>query len=119
MDQQLREPKFKDRFTMSSGFKYDVSTQTFLPDISELTLYCEGKKVGTCTVDLATYIDKHASFEKVLIMAAEAGHNALAQKALYGDVVQFPGAFMKFRISVQNTEKSTSRNLSPTSSATN
>jgi len=48
---------------MSSGFKFDVATQTYLPDISELTLYCEGKKVGTCTVDLATYIDKRAVHE--------------------------------------------------------
>ena len=67
VDHQLKEPKFKDRFTMSSGFKFDAVTQTYLPDISELTLYCEGKKVGTCTVDLASYIDKKAEQEKAMM----------------------------------------------------
>ena len=105
---------------MSSGFKFDVSTQTFLPDISELTLFCEGQKVGTCTVDLAAYIDQQASFEKVIMAPAETdGHNVLANHALYGDAERFPGAFMKFRISVQSIDKGTSKNLSPTSSATN
>lgn len=42
---------------MKSGFKFDLHTQTFLPDISEVTLYCENKKVGNFIVDLAQYID--------------------------------------------------------------
>ena len=52
VDQNIVEPKFKDRFSMSSGFKFDVATQTFLPDISEITLFCENKKVGSCAIDL-------------------------------------------------------------------
>ena len=41
VDTTMIEPKFRDRFSMSSGFKYDSATQTYLPDISEITLYCE------------------------------------------------------------------------------
>ena len=121
VDTQIREAKFKDRFMMSSGFKFDVSTQTFLPDISELTLFCEGQKVGTCTVDLAGYIDQKPEVEKVIIKPADdaGSHHALGNHALYGDTEKFPGAFMKFRIGVTSTEKSTSKNLSPTSASTN
>ena len=103
---------------MNSGFKYDVSTNTFLPDISELTLFCEGKKVGTCTVDLASYIDKQASVETVYMSEVGSNHNALTQKALYGDHVNFPGSFLKFRINVQSPVK-TASNISPSSSGTN
>ena len=58
VDATTVEPRFKDRFAMNSGFRYDGYTQTFLPDISELTLYCENQKVGTCSIDLASYIDR-------------------------------------------------------------
>jgi len=62
---------------MSSGFKYDTATQTFLPDMSEITLFCENQKVGTCVIDLVQYIDRHAKIEKVVIASSNAAHDAL------------------------------------------
>ena len=52
VDRTITEPKFSDRFNMNSSFKYNTTTQTFLPDISEITLFCENQKVGTCAIDL-------------------------------------------------------------------
>lgn len=63
----MKEPKFKDLFSMKSGFKFDLTTQTFLPDISEITLFCENKKVGTFVIDLAQYIDLPSRVEKAII----------------------------------------------------
>ena len=78
VDNNIIEAVFKDRFSMMSGLRYDTSTQTFLPDISELTLFCENRKVGTCTVDLVQYIDARTpTVEKVVITSEEAAHNAL------------------------------------------
>lgn len=67
VDQTLVEPKFRDKFSMSSGFKYDTYTQTFLPDISEIALFCENQKVGACAIDLVQYIDRQSKLEKVVI----------------------------------------------------
>lgn len=67
VDGQTTEPKFKDRFSMGSNFKFDNSTSTYLPDMSELTLYCEGNKVGTCMLNLVSYIDRKPAVEKVTI----------------------------------------------------
>ena len=70
---------------MTSGFKYDVSTETFLPDISEISLFCEGRKVGSCAIDLVAYIDLEPKVEKVVIASEQATHNALSHKVLIGD----------------------------------
>ena len=100
VDTTTIEPKFRDRFSMSSGFKFDTATQTFLPDISELTLFCENQKVGTCAIDLVQYIDRQAKVEKVVIASENATHNALAHKVLIGNQERYPGAFVTFRIKV-------------------
>ena len=103
---------------MNSGFKYDATTSTYLPDISELTLFCEGQKVGTCTVDLASYIDKKAVSEKAIMSEGDIMH--LTGRHLIGNHTQFPGAFLKFRIIVtQPVKAGAASNLSPTSSSTN
>ena len=70
---------------MNSAFKYDVSTETFLPDISEISLYCENRKVGSCVIDLVQYIDATSKIEKVVIANKHATHNALDHKVLLGD----------------------------------
>lgn len=85
VDGQTTEPKFKDRFSMGSNFKYDNSTGTYLPDMSELTLFCEGKKVGTCMLDLVSYIDRKPVVEKVSIASNEALSNTDNLKVLAGD----------------------------------
>ena len=70
---------------MGSNFKYDNSTGTYLPDMSELTLFCEGKKVGTCMLDLVSYIDRKPVVEKVSIASNEALSNTDNLKVLAGD----------------------------------
>ena len=87
---------------MSSSFKYDSHTQTFLPDISEISLYCENQLVGTCAVDLVSYIDKQCKLEKVFITSSQAMHNAYDHKVLIGDQDRYPGAYVTFKIQVQS-----------------
>ena len=86
---------------MTSGFKFDVSTQTFLPDISEITLFCEGRKVGSCNVDLVAYIDVEPKVEKVYVASENSLHDALTHKVLIGDQNTYPGAFVTFKIKVE------------------
>ena len=85
MDAQVIEPKFRDRFAMSSGFKFDTSTETYLPDISTLTLFCGQDKVGSVSINLTQYIGCKAKLEKVVIASEEAVHDALDHKVLIGD----------------------------------
>ena len=70
---------------MNSSFKYNTATQTFLPDISEITLFCENQKVGTCAIDLVQYIDVTPVVEKVVIASEQAVSNAFNHKVLVGD----------------------------------
>ena len=70
---------------MDSSFKFDGATQTFLPDFSEISLFCEGQKVGSCTINLVQYIDRKPVVEKVVIASEHATHNALDHKVLIGD----------------------------------
>ncbi len=70
---------------MKSGFKFNTATQTFLPDISEVTLYCEKKKVGTCVIDLAQYIDVPSRVEKALMSGSEDPNDPVKHKVLVGD----------------------------------
>ena len=86
---------------MDSGFKFDAATQTFLPDFSEISLYCENQKVGSCVIDLVQYIDQKPKIEKVVIASEEAMHNALDHKVLIGDQNRYPGAFLTFKIKVE------------------
>ena len=102
VDQNQIEPKFRDRFSMGSSFKFDSATQTFLPDISEISLYCENQLVGTCAIDLVSYIDKQAKLEKVFIASEKAAHNAFDMKVLIGDQDRYPGSFITFKIQVSS-----------------
>lgn len=102
VDQTIVEPKFRDKFGMSSSFRFDGHTQTFLPDISEISLFCENQLVGTCAIDLVSYIDKQSKLEKVFIASSQAMHNPYDHKVLIGDHNKYPGAYMTFKISVQS-----------------
>ena len=72
---------------MKSGFRFDASTQTFVPDISQITLFCENQKVGSCEIDLVPYIDKQVKIEKAMIAGTgsfcESEHSQ--KRALIGD----------------------------------
>ena len=100
---------------MSSGFKFDTSTQTFLPDISELTLFCENQKVGACSVDFVHYIDKQPKIEKAVI-AQDALRGNLGKKLLLvGDDARYPGAFITFRIKVETIPEANGQVFTPSS----
>ena len=105
---------------MSSGFKYDVGTDTFLPDISELSLFCGTDKVGTCVIDLVEYIDKKPAVEKIVWynpadMEKQSTMSYANRKLLMGEPngPLFPGAYITFKIQVQNLNNMTT----PTGSA--
>ena len=70
---------------MKSAFKFEVSTQTFHPDISEISLYCENHLVGSCILDLVQYIDAVPKIEKIFIGDKNTILNGLDHKILLGD----------------------------------
>jgi hypothetical protein len=89
---------------MNSGFKFDTATQTYLPDISEVTLFCENKKVGTCIIDLAQYIDEPTKVEKAIMSGSEDPNSPVKHKVLNGDSSQYPGAFFTFKFKVSTAD---------------
>lgn len=89
---------------MVSGLRFDTGTQTFLPDISEITLLCEEKRVGQCAIDFANYIDVTPKIEKAVIGSSRSATDAsLGHKVLIGDSKAYPGAFVTFKIKVEPT----------------
>ena len=95
VDAQTSEAKFKDKFSMISGFKYDNKINQWLADYSTLTLFCEGKIVGTIKVDLISYIGQKSKVEKAVIT----GKNTEG-KGFIGDHDTYPGAYLTFKIKV-------------------
>lgn len=49
--------KFNAKFACDAGLKYVEQSDTWLADINELTLICDDEKVGTCSFDIAPFID--------------------------------------------------------------
>ena len=84
---------------MNSGFKIDQNGR-FLPDINKLELFCAGQLIGACTFDMSEYNGKTPAPEKAKITAEGAAPAQNGQKQLIGDPVANPGAFIEFRVSL-------------------
>ena len=77
--------------------RFDSRIEKWHPEISTITLYCEGKLVGTFEFDLISYIGKPSTKEKLVIGSGSTGSH---EKILVGDESTYPQASVSFQIKV-------------------
>ena len=87
--------KLTARFTHMGDERYQK-------DENKLELYCADKLIGTCHFDLASYVGKTPKPEKAVMVAADSSEGGIVLK---GNVDEYPGAFIEFRATVTNPNK--------------
>ena len=76
-----------------------------MPDFNTLTLFCDGKLVGVCKFDLGCYIGINTPvLETAHIKPANYELKDEYERVLRGDVDQFPGAFIEFKITCKRED---------------
>ena len=78
------------------------SDGTFKPDENKLVLHCAGAIVGTCYFDMSKYIKKTPTPEKAMIVPEDSTSPGIVLK---GNVEQYPGAFIEFKVTVAPVEE--------------
>ena len=87
---------------LSSRFTH-IANEKYQRDENRLELYCADKLIGTCHFDLASYVGKTPKPEKAVMVPADSSDTGIVLK---GNAEEYPGAFIEFRATVTNPNKS-------------
>ena len=97
--------KFNAKFACDAGLKYVEQSDTWLADINELTLICDDEKVGTCSFDIAPFIDQGTQSFKAEIQPEHYEVQTYNEVVLKGDCAAYPGAYLEFRVKVESKRR--------------
>ena len=86
-------------FKIECSLYQNRETNEWRNDVTNLTLYCGEEAVGKCEFNLPNFIGKEPKYHTAVIV--DESYQATGdQLVLKGDVQKFPGAKIKFRVSV-------------------
>ena len=90
-------------FAMNAGFKKQPGSFTaWQRDQNKIVLFCADKIVGTCVVNMESYIDKTPVVERAVITAPTG--KPVGGVALTGNTTRYPESFVEFRITVSSRD---------------
>ena len=109
VDGQSKVATFGERFSCDANLRFDPRENIWLPDPNELTLECGSRRVGTIKFDISSLIDVPAQSHKVMLRPETYSTRDETELVMKGNTVDFPGAFIEFKVTVKSPEAADGR----------